>query len=50
MGADHINPELFARWMQFGAVSAIMRTHTTKNGKPAQGTLGVQRYHLQRAP
>ncbi|MCI1292279.1 MAG: glycoside hydrolase family 31 protein [Prevotella sp.] len=32
MGADHINPELFARWMQFGAVSAIMRTHTTKNG------------------
>ncbi|MDR1762728.1 MAG: glycoside hydrolase family 31 protein [Dysgonamonadaceae bacterium] len=28
---DTINPELFARWMQFGAVSPIMRTHASKS-------------------
>ncbi len=26
-----IEPELFARWLQFGAYSPILRTHTTKN-------------------
>jgi hypothetical protein len=26
-----IDPELYVRWMQFGAYSPIMRTHTTKN-------------------
>ncbi|MET0935225.1 MAG: TIM-barrel domain-containing protein [Luteibacter sp.] len=26
-----IDPELYIRWMQFGAYSPIMRTHTTKN-------------------
>jgi len=26
-----IDPELYLRWMQFGAYSPIMRTHTTKN-------------------
>ncbi len=26
-----IDPELYIRWMQFGAWSPIMRTHTTKN-------------------
>jgi alpha-glucosidase (family GH31 glycosyl hydrolase) len=31
-GASSIDPELFTRWMQFGALSPIMRTHTTKNG------------------
>jgi alpha-glucosidase (family GH31 glycosyl hydrolase) len=30
---DTINPELLTRWMQFGAVSPIMRTHATKSGK-----------------
>ncbi|MGN1245932.1 MAG: TIM-barrel domain-containing protein [Muribaculaceae bacterium] len=27
---DSINPEMHARWMQFGALSGIMRTHSTK--------------------
>ncbi|MDR6643633.1 hypothetical protein J2X57_002866 [Luteibacter sp. 1214] len=26
-----VDPELYVRWMQFGAYSPIMRTHTTKN-------------------
>jgi len=26
-----VEPELFTRWVQFGAVSPILRTHTTKN-------------------
>jgi alpha-glucosidase len=26
-----VNPELFTRWVQFGAFSPILRTHTTKN-------------------
>jgi alpha-glucosidase len=26
-----VDPELFTRWVQFGAVSPILRTHTTKN-------------------
>ena len=30
-GADSINPELYTRWLQFGALSAILRTHSTKN-------------------
>jgi alpha-glucosidase (family GH31 glycosyl hydrolase) len=30
-GADKIDPEMFTRWMQFGAMSPIMRTHSTKN-------------------
>jgi alpha-glucosidase (family GH31 glycosyl hydrolase) len=30
-GADSINPELYVRWMQFGALSPILRTHSTKN-------------------
>ena len=28
---DHIDPELYIRWMQFGAFSPIMRTHSQKN-------------------
>ena len=31
MGADSINPEMYIRWMQFGAFSPILRTHSTKN-------------------
>lgn len=27
---DHIDPELYTRWMQFGALSPVMRTHSTK--------------------
>jgi len=30
-GANHIDPELYIRWMQFGALSPILRTHSTKN-------------------
>jgi alpha-glucosidase (family GH31 glycosyl hydrolase) len=26
-----VDPEIFARWVQFGAFSPILRTHTTKN-------------------
>ena len=26
-----VDPELFTRWVQFGAFSPILRTHTTKN-------------------
>jgi alpha-glucosidase len=26
-----VDPELYARWIQFGALSPILRTHTTKN-------------------
>ncbi|WP_334168086.1 TIM-barrel domain-containing protein [Phocaeicola paurosaccharolyticus] len=29
-GANHIDPELYVRWMQFGALSPILRTHSTK--------------------
>lgn len=29
-GPDHIDPELYVRWMQFGAFSPILRTHSTK--------------------
>ena len=28
---DRIDPELYVRWMQFGAFSPIMRVHSTKN-------------------
>lgn len=28
--ADHIDPELYIRWMQFGALSPVMRTHSAK--------------------
>ncbi|MDR0680780.1 MAG: glycoside hydrolase family 31 protein [Dysgonamonadaceae bacterium] len=29
---DSINPEMLTRWMQFGALSPIMRTHASKSG------------------
>ena len=28
---NHIDPELYVRWMQFGALTPIMRTHSQKN-------------------
>jgi alpha-glucosidase (family GH31 glycosyl hydrolase) len=28
-----VDPELYARWIQFGAFSPILRTHTTKNAE-----------------
>lgn len=28
---NHIDPEMYVRWMQFGALSPIMRTHSQKN-------------------
>lgn len=28
---DNIDPEMYIRWLQFGGVSPIMRTHSTKN-------------------
>ena len=31
MGADSIDPEMYIRWMQFGAFSPVLRTHSTKN-------------------
>ena len=31
MGADRIDPEMYVRWLQFGALSPIMRTHSTKS-------------------
>jgi alpha-glucosidase (family GH31 glycosyl hydrolase) len=30
-GIGRIEPEMFVRWMQFGALSPILRTHSTKN-------------------
>lgn len=30
-GADRIDPELYVRWMQFGMLSPILRTHSTKS-------------------
>lgn len=30
-GINRIDPEMYTRWMQFGAMSPIMRTHSTKN-------------------
>ena len=30
--ADRIDPELYIRWMQFGALSPVLRTHSTKSG------------------
>ena len=32
MGAKNIDPEMYIRWMQFGALSPILRTHSTKDG------------------
>ena len=29
--ADRIDPELYIRWMQFGALSPVMRTHSAKS-------------------
>lgn len=29
--ADRIDPEMYIRWMQFGALSPILRTHSSKN-------------------
>lgn len=31
MGASYIDPEMYIRWMQFGALSPILRTHSTKD-------------------
>ncbi len=28
---DHIDPEMYTRWLQFGALSPIMRTHSQKS-------------------
>jgi alpha-glucosidase (family GH31 glycosyl hydrolase) len=28
-----VDPELYTRWLQYGALSPVMRTHSTKNGK-----------------
>lgn len=28
---ENIDPEMYTRWLQFGALSPIMRTHSTKN-------------------
>jgi prepilin-type processing-associated H-X9-DG protein len=28
---NHIDPEMYVRWLQFGALSPIMRTHSQKN-------------------
>ena len=32
--ADRIDPELYIRWMQFGALSPVMRTHSAKSAGP----------------
>ncbi len=31
MMADHIDPELYVRWMQFGVLSPFLRVHTSKS-------------------
>lgn len=31
MNANRIDPELYIRWLQFGALSPILRTHSTKS-------------------
>lgn len=33
---DHIDPELYVRWMQFGALSPVLRTHSTKDKRLAK--------------
>ncbi|WP_407404779.1 TIM-barrel domain-containing protein [Sodaliphilus sp.] len=30
---DHVDPELYIRWMQFGALSPVLRTHSTKDNR-----------------
>ena len=30
---DHIDPELFTRWLQYGVFSPILRTHSTKDSR-----------------
>ncbi|MGX5689015.1 TIM-barrel domain-containing protein [Arcticibacter tournemirensis] len=32
-GDESVDPELYTRWLQYGALSPILRTHSTKNGK-----------------
>ncbi len=41
-GVDHIDPELYVRWMQFGAFSPILRSHSTKNCWFDKRALGIQ--------
>ena len=31
--ATHVDPELYVRWMQFGALSPVLRTHSTKDNR-----------------
>lgn len=33
LGIERIDPEMYIRWMQFGMMSPILRTHSTKNTK-----------------
>ena len=30
---NHIDPEMYVRWLQFGGFSPVMRTHSTKDGR-----------------
>jgi alpha-glucosidase (family GH31 glycosyl hydrolase) len=30
-GSKHIDPEMYTRWMQYGALSPVFRTHSTKS-------------------
>jgi hypothetical protein len=38
-----VDPELYTRWVQFGAFSPILRTHTTKNPDVGAAHLGLSR-------
>lgn len=42
---DHIDPEMYIRWMQFGALSPVMRTHSQKNANMNKEPWGFSAEH-----
>lgn len=46
MGADSIAPEMYIRWMQFGLMSPILRTHSTKNVGLTKEPWAFSLYHM----
>lgn len=43
---DKVEPELYARWLQFGAYSAIMRTHSVNEPKLTKEPWGFSKQYL----
>ena len=46
MFADNIDPEMYVRWMQFGALSPVLRTHSTKSATLKKEPWGFDATHF----